>query len=194
MTRERQERPPKPRATGRGDDPRVYEALGRAIKTARAERGLERKDLAAATSLSYAYLSDIESGRRRPSSSAIFEIARALEMNPSELMAWTEQLAHRIASEQVAEEASPSGPAGVPAAGFAASAAPLVGRRSWFAREDAEAQPAKPAPRRTHLRASDPSASFTNELELALESLGPEDLELVLKLAHRLSRAHSPGL
>ena len=177
--------------------PGVYEALGRAIKTARAERGIERKDLAAATSLSYAYLSDIESGRRRPSSSAIFEIARALEMNPSELMLWTEQLTNRIASEESAAETTSATAPGEPlaAVGFAAPApaASRGRRRSWFAASlaDVEPMPSAPAPRRMNVRAdlktSDPRASLRVELERALDNLGAEDLELRARPRHPAS-------
>lgn len=202
MTNERATAPRKPRGTrGGGREPRFYEALGRAIKTARTERGLERKDLAAATSLSYAYLSDIESGRRRPSSSAILEIADALGMSPSELMLWTEQLTHRIASEELAEEtASGSARAEPPAvAGFAAGpiASPAK-RRSWFEGSLANLEPrvstqsSRPMRVQTDLDTGDTRASVRNALDQELENLGPEDLELVLGVARRLAREHPP--
>jgi len=79
--------PRKPRRSPeRTEDPPYYEALGRAIKVARTELGLERKDLAARAGVSYAYLSDIESGRGRPSSKALRAIAEALGVSPSLLM------------------------------------------------------------------------------------------------------------
>ena len=201
MTKERGERPRKPRATGRGENPRVYEALGRAIKTARAERGIERKELAAATSLSYAYLSDIESGRRRPSSSAIFEISRALEMNPSDLMLWTEQLTNRIASEELAEETASARAAAEPpaAVGFAApgSIESPSRRRSWFEGSlvDVEPRASAPSNRRMNISGSPQTnerPSLRAELDRVLENLGAEDLELVLDLAGRLAREHPP--
>lgn len=200
MTKERGARLRKPRATGRGEAPWVYEALGRAIKTARAERGIERKDLAAATSLSYAYLSDIESGRRRPSSSAIFEISRALEMNPSDLMLWTEQLTNRIASEELAEETASARAEAEPAAvGFAApgSIESPSRRRSWFEGSLLQVEPkaSVPATRRMNIPGSPQTterSSLRAELDRVLEDLGTEDLELMLDLAGRLAREHPP--
>ena len=55
-------------------DPAYYEALGRAIKVARTELGLSRKELAARAKISYPYIADIESGRGRPSSSALLAV------------------------------------------------------------------------------------------------------------------------
>lgn len=208
MTGKGEETPRRPQGTpGRSEDPRVYEALGRAIKTARTERGLERKELAAATGLSYAYLSDIESGRRRPSSKAIFAIAQALDMSPSQLMRWTEELTYRIASEEwLAEaEAAPATPdlLGVAlrtqASGPMPPAASSPSRRSWFAgsRPDADEVPSERAVQRMNVRASlrmsEPSASVRAELERILDTLSPADLELVLDLAERLSREHPSG-
>ena len=193
------------RETGRGkprgaQDPRVYEALGRAIKTARTERGLERKELAAATSLSYAYLSDIESGRRRPSSSAIFEIADALGMSPSELMRWTEQLTHRIASEELSEETAPASATAEFAAAASIAPGPIASparRLSWFAgslanEPRASAASSQPVRDQPDLDTGDTRASLREALDGVLENLGPEDLELVLDLARRLAREHPP--
>ena len=80
-------------------DPAYYEALGRAIKVARTELGLSRKELAAKARISYPYVADIESGRGRPSSSALLAIARALGMSPSTLMASAEFFADRMQEE-----------------------------------------------------------------------------------------------
>lgn len=74
-----------PEASGH-ENPAFYYGLGRAIKVARTRLGLERKDLAERADLSYAYLSDIETGRGRPSSSALLAIAKALGMDASSLL------------------------------------------------------------------------------------------------------------
>ena len=68
-----------------------YRALGRAIKVARTERGLERKELARLSGFSYPYLAEIEKGVKRPSTEALIPIARALGLKQSELL----QLAER---------------------------------------------------------------------------------------------------
>jgi transcriptional regulator with XRE-family HTH domain len=57
---------------------------------------MKRTDLAEATGLSYAYLSDIEGGRARPSSKSLVAIAEALGMPAHELMRGAEDLAERI--------------------------------------------------------------------------------------------------
>lgn len=206
MTRKGRRTPEKPTTTpGRHEDPWVYEALGRAIKTARTERGIERKELAAATGLSYAYLSDIESGRRRPSSKAIFAIADALGMSPSQLMRWTEELTHRIASEESLDEGVSVRGQHVPArarrtepTGTAPPAAPSATRASWFAEPlaDVGAAPPEGAGQREG-NESDPwmggsPVSFRAALDRVLDRLSAEDLELVLDLAQRLAREHRP--
>ncbi len=78
-------KPEKPRLRP-NEDPAFYEALGRAIKVARAQLGLERKELAEQANVSYAYLSDIETGRGRPSSRSLLKVAEALGRTASELL------------------------------------------------------------------------------------------------------------
>src|SRR5687767_2496738 len=63
------------------------EALGRAIRVLRTDRGISRKDVAEASGLSYPFLSEIESGRKRPSSRALESIATALGVRPHDLLA-----------------------------------------------------------------------------------------------------------
>ncbi len=80
-------------AAPRGRD--FYEALGRAIKVARTEQGLERKELARLSGLSYPYLSEIEKGKKRASTEALLPIARALGLRQSELLERAELLLER---------------------------------------------------------------------------------------------------
>jgi len=77
--------PSKPKTVGK-EDPAFYEALGRAIKVARTELGVERRELAEQANVSYAYLSDIETGRGRPGSRSLLSIAAALGRPVAELM------------------------------------------------------------------------------------------------------------
>lgn len=79
-------------ATERRSDPDLYAFLGRAIKVERTARGMDRRALAERSGISYPYLSEIENGSKRPSSQAVFAIAEALGIGPSELMALAEQL------------------------------------------------------------------------------------------------------
>lgn len=80
-------------AAPRGKD--FYEALGRAIRVARAEQGLERKELARLSGLSYPYLSEIEKGKKRASTEALIPVARALGLRQSELLERAEGLLER---------------------------------------------------------------------------------------------------
>jgi transcriptional regulator with XRE-family HTH domain len=68
------------------EGPAMWEALGRAIKVERTARGWERKELAGRAGLSYPYLSEIETGKKRPSWSALGGIAEALGLRASQLL------------------------------------------------------------------------------------------------------------
>src|SRR5262245_17533450 len=83
----------RPGPGGGSEDPRFYEALGRAIKVVRAQRGLGRGRLAELAGLSYPYLSEVENGKKRPSSKALLSIAEALGLPASELLEIAEGIA-----------------------------------------------------------------------------------------------------
>jgi|RhiMethySRZTD1v2_1073278.scaffolds.fasta_scaffold420386_1 transcriptional regulator with XRE-family HTH domain len=152
-------------------DPAYYEALGRAIKVARAEQGLSRKDLAEAAKISYPYVADIESGRGRPSSSALLAIARALGMSPSTLMARAESFVQRMQE--------PNPPSGTP------MAAPATSSRSWFRGATPEmARKSSPTPDMEDPLAQ--GATGRDELHRLIDELPDEDLPLALELARRL--------
>lgn len=68
------------------------EFFGRALAAARSERGLKRMQLKDKSGLSYPYISEIENGGKYPSQRAIQNLADALDMSPSELLAKAEQL------------------------------------------------------------------------------------------------------
>jgi len=73
-----------------------YRALGRAIKVTRAEQGLERKELSRLSGVSYPYLSEIEKGKKRPSTEAVRALASALGLRQSELLERAERALERI--------------------------------------------------------------------------------------------------
>lgn len=200
MTPDAGQTPDRPRRSeSETEDPAFYAALGRAIKVARTERGTERKDLAEATGLSYAYLSDIESGRRRASSKALLAIAGALGMSPSELMRAAEVLTPRIAMEDQSPQrrglkySRSASAGGAPERKQPRPMEPEAGldyRRSWF-RAGSQA-PVPPTDRGdTSREGSRDTLRF--ELQQLGDTLGPEDLELVLDLARRLAREHRPA-
>jgi len=103
-------------------------AFGRAVAARRAELGLTRKEVVLRCGLSYPYLADIESGRKRPSAKAMHVLADALELRPSELLDRAELLAHQ------ARPATAPLPDGEPPAGAAAwrSGPPGTRRSRWF--------------------------------------------------------------
>ena len=68
-------------------------AVGRAIRVIRTEHGMSRKDLAERSGLSYPYVSEIETGKKSPSSKALRAIADAIGLPPHELLAAAETLA-----------------------------------------------------------------------------------------------------
>jgi len=166
-----------PKGSGRGsrkrpssrEDPAFYESLGNAIKVIRTQQRLERKQLAEAAGVSYAYLSDIETGRGRPSSGALLAIAEALGMAPHELMFAAE--GNQVSSDKV--EFRLAGPATM-----AAPSLRKASRESWFS----GAEP----PASAMMDALPAGSDARAELAAAIDELDPEDLEMVLDLVHRI--------
>jgi hypothetical protein len=67
--------------------------LGRAIAATRAERGMKRGHLAESAGVSYPYLSELENGTKRGSTQKLAQIADALGLTSSQLLARAEALA-----------------------------------------------------------------------------------------------------
>ena len=129
---------------------------------------MDRGGLAEASGLSYPYLSEIENGRKQPSTSALTAIAEALEMNPSELLASTEwSLGPKPDAFDVmpARMAMESGP---PA-------------RSWFHEEER-------VPSQTLLAAF---GDVRTALMTIVERLDAADVQILLQLAQRLASSES---
>ena len=76
--------------------------LGKAVEVARVERGMKRTELEERTTLSYAYLSEIEKGRKYPSQAAIAKLAEALDISPFELLSRAERLERGAAQDPFA--------------------------------------------------------------------------------------------
>jgi transcriptional regulator with XRE-family HTH domain len=164
-------------ATSLVDGPRetLGPRFGRALRVIRAERGIQRKELAARAGLSYAYVSEIETGKKPPSSRALVALSEALGLRPHELMAFAEDLEERVDSGALP---SPS--------------------TTWFH------EPARRATahsfRRNHIDAAvgipeaapaadqaqrDPAVA---ELLEVGKGLSARDMKLLVDLAHRLAR------
>ena len=78
---------------------KVDDAFGRSLKTLRLEKLLSQEDLAIASNLSRAYISDLETGKKDPSLFTIFKLSRGLKIKPSALIAKVE---HILSSNQTA--------------------------------------------------------------------------------------------
>ena len=158
-----------------GRNPSFYEALGRAIKVLRTERGLSRKELAARAGVSYPYLADIESGRGRPSSSSLLGLSGALGISVSTLMAKAESYLTRIPEQTVSTHLR----AILEATGDLSGTPPA-------------AQASVPAaPKHGEMTASI-SAMGREELHRLVEELPDEDVPLALELARRLLGSRPP--
>ena len=65
---------------------------GTAIERLRERKGLSREDLARASWVSYSYLSEVERGLKRPSTDVLARLATALDMLPSDLLRYVEEV------------------------------------------------------------------------------------------------------
>jgi transcriptional regulator with XRE-family HTH domain len=192
----------------RGTDPTFYEGLGRAVKILRTALGVERKELAERSGVSYPYLSEIENGKKRPSTDALRAIADALGVSSSDLMAEAEAWSPSPAPPTVAGDRGDVVTAPPPpdlAASQPSAPAPRARSRRWFAPTAAPApasmepgvapaalsERGSPAPdpfeavNRLTTRAAPTEA---REIMSRLSRLSPEDLRLVLDLIRRLGR------
>lgn len=173
------------------EDPAFYEALGRAIKVARTQQDLGRKTLAERASVSYAYLSDIETGRGRPSSKALLAIAAALGRTPSELLQEAElygamqELSEASGERPVPRTAAPSPAADEPRPWFHADAAQALTRVSLA--PEAPARIARSELQRlARSRLAGVTTQERDELHAIVDGLSDGDVRAVLQIARRL--------
>lgn len=179
------------------------QGLARAIKVLRVERGMSRSELADSAGVSYSHLSEIETGNKEPSPARFADIAEALELSRSELVALQE--AYTEGEQPVAEEITrPERPRPRARSGRGKSfVVPLMGGE-WEASPGADPSRAVPAGGRTATAprpatatrgaAAHPSRmaeeqrrEILGDLVLTLQSLPPEDLSRLLDFARGLS-------
>jgi transcriptional regulator with XRE-family HTH domain len=175
--------------------PAFYEALGRAIQVHRARHGLDRKELARRAEVSYPYLSEIENGKKRPSSSAVLAIAEALGLRASELLEEAESLVgdvvarHAMTLPDLVQEAHDLAPipdaeaptrmaATMPLASAVEGSAPRP-RRSWFRGQPEPGTRSQPSP-------SGPRDELMATLSHLAAGLSEDDLRRLVDLAGRL--------
>jgi transcriptional regulator with XRE-family HTH domain len=75
--------PPPRQSTPRSPE---HAALGEAVRLARVERGMSQEQLADATPIHITYLGGVERGTRKPSYETVVRLARALALEPGELV------------------------------------------------------------------------------------------------------------
>lgn len=86
------------------EDPSFYVGLGSAVKELRERHGLSRKSLAIRSCVSYPYLSEIETGKKRMSARALLLVSRGLDVKPYELL----EAAERWISGEGAQPTDPT--------------------------------------------------------------------------------------
>jgi len=162
------------------------EALGRVVKVLRTLQDLSRRELAAASGLSYSYLAEIENGTKQPSSRALAAIAEGLHISVSKLL-WE--------AEKLADTNEALSPLRLDLPSPRAAARPAGARERqmrWYRSQRHAPEPAPPAEaptameaaRRTQEAQPDP---LLEELRQLLRALSPEDRDRVLDLARRLA-------
>jgi transcriptional regulator with XRE-family HTH domain len=186
----------------------LLSSIGKAIRLRRVELDMKRSELAQRAGLSYAYVAEIENGTKQASSKALWVLAKALGLEPHELMAFAARV------ETPAAERSPVGSPRllrmeVPGAwSVTGSPSPAAeAGRSWFHVSPGAAQGAPAAARMAAARGStaDQAAEQSDDhsdadepggpgappglpdilarLEMVLEGLPDERAELALMLA-----------
>ena len=164
-----------PEKPGR-NQPNYQEALGRAIKVVRTERGLERRELAERAGISYSFLAEIENGNKPPSTDVLLAIAQALGLRPSELHAAADLLPDRTTGES-----RPS----LRQAEIAASA-----ERSWPAQTAQYRMAKKPKPDALYEGPAPTAAdrqAILHQIMRLLERTSDDDLETVLRMVRGLT-------
>jgi transcriptional regulator with XRE-family HTH domain len=141
--------------------------IGRAIRVVRTAQGLNRRELAERSGVSYPYLSEIEAGKKTPSPGRVEEIAAALGVAPHELWRYGEELA---SAADPSEDGKPL-QGGHFHAAVRDSAAPLP--------MAAPPQDAFPSP---------PEGNLVEEVTLIARRLAEDDARLLLDLARRLDK------
>jgi transcriptional regulator with XRE-family HTH domain len=177
-------------------------SIGKAIRLRRVELDMKRSELAERAGLSYAYVAEIENGTKQASSKALWVLAKALGLEPHELMASAARLEtpERTPAPAAPGPASLLGRMELPDAWSAASAALAAAapRASWFHLPAIAATQGSPAGAPSAAAFADDSGApsapsgpadppglpdILARVESALQGLPDERAELALMLA-----------
>ena len=154
-------------------DPAFLAAYGEVVQELRSERGLDRKGLAEAADISYSYLSAIESGQKIPSGTFQNNLARALGVEVSQLLARSNDRlssTSELSEAYMADEPQFSADAVQPEVAYMSAPQP---RRAERGGSDAEP-------------GMSPSGALA-ELRALIPGMSPEDAAIVVSMARRLS-------
>lgn len=161
------------------DDRERRSALGKAIRLRRVEVDLTRADLAREAEVSYTYVSEIENGTKQASAKTLWRIARALGLEPHELMALAAQWETRPTTGSQASE--PAGPhpsvAGLTAARAVALPPEPPAASLWFR------VPLERAGRETGTPDQPELVEVLDRIAAAVDGVPAERAELALMLA-----------
>jgi len=165
------------------------EALGELIRARREDLGMSRRELVEATGLSYPYVSQLETGYRLPSSTALRDLAGALRMSTDELVSVMPE--ERPGSSRLSSR--PSANRSAPASGRVAQESGWMTNPS-YARPATDAplpvRPASAAPTSARRARRRPTAAVEEAVEL-LSALPPEQR---LDALSKVQRALMAGL
>jgi transcriptional regulator with XRE-family HTH domain len=67
-------------------DKSIEQTVGQILRQLRQERGLSQEELALESGYHRTYISQLERGQKNPSLRTIFQLAKALEVEPSEII------------------------------------------------------------------------------------------------------------
>jgi transcriptional regulator with XRE-family HTH domain len=68
----------------------IEDCFGTVLKELRKGKGLSQADLADASGLNHTYISLLERGKRQPTLTTLFSIAKACDISPSEIISMVE--------------------------------------------------------------------------------------------------------
>jgi transcriptional regulator with XRE-family HTH domain len=165
-------------------DPAFLAAYGEAVAGLRAEKRMDRKQLAEAASISYSYLSAIESGQKIPSPKLEEAIAAALGVSPTEILA----LANGTFQETSDLRPQTSDPGTERLLAVDASALDMPPTAAYQMASRGPASPAQPEWTSGGLS----SSAALAELRVLLRNMSPEDAAMVVSMARRLSGQTTP--
>ncbi|MEU4745681.1 helix-turn-helix transcriptional regulator [Actinosynnema sp. NPDC023658] len=97
-------------SAGREPEPLWREVLGRSLRAAREERGGRLVDVAERAGISPQYLSEIERGRKEPSSEMIAAVTGALGVDLADLLGGIAHDVRRLRGTRPAVGRRPAGP------------------------------------------------------------------------------------